>query len=160
MIEPVNRNGDEGRHPAPERNQVTPTALWFGFLAGPAAWTIQTLVNLPVASHACYPQLEPLSTPIFGVRGVAFAVSILAVLVCAFATFVSFRAWTRTRAEHQANTGAGTSHAQSAALLETGEGRTRFMAASGLMVSTVFLLVTIVNTVSIFLVSPCASPVN
>jgi hypothetical protein len=151
------RNGEgAAQHPAPARGHVRISALLFGFFGGPAAWTVQTLVNLPLTSHACFPQLEPVSTPVFGdVRGVAFALSLAAVLTCAAATLVSWKTWSKTRAEHQGSTGAGTSHAQSAALLETGEGRTRFMAASGLMLSTVFLLVTIVSTITIFIVSPC-----
>jgi hypothetical protein len=131
-------------------------ALAFGFFGGPAAWTLQTLINLPLASHACFPRLEPVSIPVFGnVRGVAFTVGLFAVLICVAATWVAWRAWSRTRSEHQGSTGAGTSHARSAALLETGEGRTRFIAASGLMLSTTFLLVTVVNVLAIFIVPPC-----
>jgi hypothetical protein len=156
MSESVIKDGQEGQHPAPARGRVRFAALFFSFFGSPAAWTLQTLVNLPLASHACFPQREPLSAPVFGsVRGVAFTVSLLAVLACLAATFVAWRIWSRTREEHQGSTGSASSHGQSAALLETGEGRTRFIAASGLMLGTVFLLVTIVNTVTIFIVSPC-----
>ena len=62
-------------HPAPARRQVPLSALWFGFVGAPAAWSVQTLVNLSLTSHTCYPRLTPLLTPTTGGhRGIAFVV--------------------------------------------------------------------------------------
>src|SRR5690349_8223639 len=83
-------------HPAPERANASLAALAFGLFGGPAAWTVQTLVDLPVAAHACFPRLEPLATPAWShVRGVAIVVSVLAVAVSLAALAVAWRTWTR-----------------------------------------------------------------
>jgi len=143
-------------HPAPERGKVPLSALWFGFIGGPAAWSVQALVNTSLTAHSCYPRLTPLSSPTTGgLRGIAFAVSLLALAVCVAAAAVSWRTWWRTREEHQQGTGRGRQHEPSAALLETGEGRTRFMALAGVLTSVLFLVVSAINTASLFLVSPC-----
>src|SRR5437763_2766213 len=97
---PATRSPQAG-HPAPARAHASTTALWFGIFGGPVAWSVQTLVNLPVAAHNCFPRLEPLSSPVTGVRGIAFTVSVLALIVCGAATAVAFRSWTRTRHEHR-----------------------------------------------------------
>jgi len=148
----------EAGHPAPERAHVRTAVLWFGLFGGPAAWSIQTLVNLPLASHACYPQLFPLDAPATGgLRGIVFVVSILALLVSAAAAVSAWRAWRLTRHEHQQSSGKANEHRTEAAALETGEGRTRFMALAGLLTSMTFLLVSLVHLSTVFLVSPCAS---
>ncbi len=145
-------------HPAPARRTVSLAALWFGLAGGPAAWSIQTLVNLPVASHGCFPRLEPLDQPAIGnVSGIVFAVSVFAILVCLAAVAVAVRSWSRTRGEQHEATGSGRQHAPAAALAETGEGRTRFMALCGVLTSLAFLILIAVHAASIFIVSPCAS---
>jgi len=82
-------------------------------------------------------------------------VSLLALAVCVAGTVVAWRAWRHTREEHQQGTGRGQHHEPGAALLETGEGRTRFMAFAGVLTSVTFLVVSAANTAAIFLVSPC-----
>ena len=144
-------------HPAPARAHVALPALWFGLFGGPVAWSIQTLVNLPIASHGCFPRLSPLESPITAVRGIAFFVSLLALAVCVAAATVAFRSWSRLRREHQEGAGRGREHPPAAALAETGEGRTRFMALCGILTSLTFLVVSLVHTAAVFLVSPCWS---
>lgn len=147
---------EENGHPAPARGRVPLSALWFGFVGAPAAWTVQTLVNTPLSAHSCYPRLTPLGTPTTGgLRGIAFAVSLVALVVCVAATAVAWRTWKRTREEHQQRTGRGREHEPGSALLETGEGRTRFMALAGVLTSITFLAVSAAHTAAIFLVSPC-----
>jgi hypothetical protein len=143
-------------HPAPERARVGLAALWFGLFGAPVAWAIQTLVNLPLAAHACFPALEPLSTPVVGgLRGMVFGVSLVVLVVAALATAVAWRSWSRTREEHQASSGSGARHDQSTAALETGEDRTRFMALAGLMMSGTFLFVSAAHLATVFIVHPC-----
>jgi hypothetical protein len=145
-------------HPAPERAHVRAGVLWFGLFGGPAAWSVQTLVNLSVASHACYPRLFPLNAPaIGGLRGIVFVVSIVAVLVSVVAAVSAWRAWQSTRHEHQESSGKANQHQTEAAALETGEGRTRFMALAGLLTSMTFVLVSLVHLSTVFLVTPCAT---
>lgn len=143
-------------HPAPARSQVALSGLWFGFLAGPAAWTLQALIASTVASHECFPRLFPLSSPTSGdLRGLLFVLSLAAIGLCVAGVVVAWRDWTRTRGEHHQRSGKAGEKAPATALLETGEGRTRFMALSGILTSVTFLIVVIANTASIFMVIAC-----
>lgn len=147
----------EAGHPAPARGNVALWTLWFGFLGAPLGWTLQTLANTAVASHGCYPQLHPLSSPMTGaMRGILFVISIVAIVAGVAAFAVSLSTWRRTNDEHQEKSGEGArQHNQSTAALETGEGRTRFMAMSGVLTSIVFLVVILAHTVAVFVVTPC-----
>jgi hypothetical protein len=143
-------------HPAPERGRVSVRALMFGVFGAPAAWSVQTLVDLALTSHACFPHLEPLAEPTLGgLRGVVFAVSIAALVVSVAATVVAWQAWSRTRHERQQSSGRGREHTRGSAAVETGEGRTRFMALAGLLTSGTFVVASITHLASVFLVSPC-----
>ena len=143
-------------HPAPARGHVALPGLWFGFLAGPTAWTLQVLIASTLASHGCFPKLFPLTSPtIGGLRGLLFAISLGAIVVCIAGVVVASRDWLATREEHHKGSGKAAQKAPPTALLETGEGRTRFMALSGVLTSVTFLIVVIANTASIFLVRAC-----
>jgi hypothetical protein len=153
---PADANAQPDAHPAPARQRVGLPMLWFGLFGAPAAWSVQTLVNFPVAAHGCFPRMLPLPVPVTGgLRGIVFAVSLLALAVCVAATVVALRTWRRTREEHQPSSGRGAAHAPSVAALETGEGRTRFMALSGVLTSVTFLVICLVHTSALFLVAPC-----
>src|SRR3954469_7790110 len=83
-------------HPSPQRERTSLAALWFGLVGAPAAWTVQTLVNLPVASHSCFPALRPLGAPTIGAtRGIVLVVSLVALAVCIAAAAVAWRTWGR-----------------------------------------------------------------
>ncbi len=145
-------------HPAPSRTWVPLAGLWFGLFGAPAAWAIQTIANLALASHGCFPRMVPLSAPTTpGLRGIVFAISLGALAVGVAAMSVALRNWRRTRGEHQEHTGRGRKHAPSAALAETGEGRTRFMAFAGVLASVTFVAATAAQIAAILLVSPCMS---
>ena len=142
-------------HPAPHRGRVPRFMLWFGLLGAPAAWVMQTLLNLPISSHACFPKLAPLEMPATGaLRGILFLVSVLAILVSAAALVAALRGWARTHDENQDRAGKGAGHDSSTALAETGEGRTRFMAGAGVLTSLTFLLVATIHATVVFLVAP------
>lgn len=169
-------------HAAPHRAQASSAALWFGLFAAPAAWSVQTLVNYSLASHSCYPGLYPRGTPTFGgMWWIALGVSILAVGVGVAAGLFAYREWTRTRGEVGGNPsralqgtqqGGGSGGAGAAdrprpggaaatepkdvrSALEIGEGRTRFMAMSGILTSIVFVTASALHGVALFLVQPC-----
>jgi hypothetical protein len=142
-------------HPAPGRHRVSAFALWFGLLGAPVAWSVQTLVNLPISSHACFPRITPFDVPATGaLRGILFVVSVLAIAVGVAALTTAVRGWRKTRDEHQTRAGRGTQHDSSTALAETGEGRTRFMTFAGVLTSLTFLIVSVAHTVVVFLVVP------
>jgi hypothetical protein len=116
--------------PAPPNRAVRLSALWFGLFGAPAAWAAQLIASYALLGHFCYPRDTPLASPTFGaVRAVAVAVSALFLIVGVGALVVALRSWARTRerrAEHRE-------------VAKTGEGRTRFMAMAGIIVSGIFV---------------------
>lgn len=137
-------------HPAPQRTNVSPLALWFGLFGGAFAWSVQLLVNYAVAAHVCYPRAVPLTLPTIGESAMLWTlviVSIATVVIGAAALVVAIRTWRRTSRE----TGGG-SHW----LLDTGEGRTRFMAAAAIMTSSIFLLAIIVHLAAVLALRYCS----
>lgn len=139
----------ETGHPAPQRGQVSLTRLWFGLFGAPAAWSGQTLVNYGLASYACYPTLVPRAVPLYrGLWWMLLVVGLAAMAVEIMAILVAVESWRRTRTE-----GGGRGHRA----LEAGEGRTRFMAAGGIMSGLLLLLVSLVHVANLFLVPPCGA---
>jgi len=137
------------KHPAPARDQIAVGTLWFGLFGAAAAWSVQTIVNYIVASHTCFPRIYPLDVPTIGrapLWWIVVIVSFVALVVGALGGLAAFRSWSATRHE----TGG---HAHWA--LETGEGRTRFMAVAGLVTSAIFIIAILVNGASAVLVQPC-----
>jgi hypothetical protein len=88
-----------------------------------------------------------MAEPIWGnARGVALTVELIAVAICVVAGLVAWRNWRRTRAEKE---GSGYH------LIESGDGRSRFMAMVGMICSGLFLLATAFATGLLFMVQPC-----
>lgn len=137
----------DGRHPAPSRGAVPLWILWLGIFAAPLVWAVQSLVNTALTSHACYPDGVPLVRPADGgLWTILVVVSLTTLLVQAVAGSVAWRSWRATRQE-----ASGREHQA----LDTGEGRTRFMAMAGMLTSALFVLVSVGHTVTLFLVPPC-----
>jgi hypothetical protein len=132
---------------APAARAVSDSALWFGLFGAPAVWALQMVIDAALVSHSCYPKSEPLATPMGGwLWGVVLLSGIVAAVIAAGAGATAWRSWRRTREEH---------HGRDETLLEVGEGRTRFMAVAGMLLSTVFLFGIIMNALPLFLVPPC-----
>jgi hypothetical protein len=131
-------------HPAPHRDRVGRLAIAFGLGAAPAAWGVQLLFNASLASHACFPKDVPLAAPSWtSVTSVVVAIAILALVICLFATLVAWRSWLRTATERP-----GSAHH----LLESGDGRTRFLAMAGMMSGALFsiaIVLTVLNTAGV-----------
>ncbi len=125
-------------------------ALWFGLAGASIAWSVQEVVDTALVSHSCYPGGFPLSTPVIGgLRGMAAAVSVTAMLVALLALLTALRSWRMMR-ERQ---GADAIQSREAA---PPAGRSRFMALAGIAVSALFLGGIVLQIVSIVLVHPCA----
>jgi hypothetical protein len=149
MPAPGHMERSESGHPSPDRGQVSVGRLWFGVFGAPVAWSVQTLVNYGLASYACFPALAPLREPLYaGLWWILLLVGLAALAVEIAAIRVAWESWRRTRNE----TGGGHHHA-----LESGEGRTRFMALAGLMSGALLLLVSLVQVANLFLVQPCGA---
>ena len=143
----MNQTTNADSHPSPHRHHVGIWTLWFAIFGAPAAWSLQELTDAAVAGHACFPYFRPLVSPNFSALSlVVVVVGIGALLIAIAAWFVGWGAWRSTSNEHE-----GSHHA----LLEVGEGRTRFMAISGLIVSSIFILAVLLNTISFLFTAPC-----
>jgi hypothetical protein len=130
-------------HPAPHRGRVGLAALLFGIAAAPAAWNAQLLFSVALSGHACYPRNKLLAAPLWsGLWSILLAISVLAIV----GGLVAWRSWRRTRKERP-----GSAHH----LLESGDGRTRFMAMCGILTSVLFLVALVFGTAALFLVPLC-----
>lgn len=119
--------------PVPARHTAGLGLLWFGLFGAAAAWSIQELVGYAVITHACYRSWQPLShSSVGGAWWIALGMSLLTLLVAAAAALTAHRWWRRARQE-----------------------RVRFMALSGLIVSSIFLFNIVMNTIVLFLVPAC-----
>jgi len=149
MVRIVDRQSHE-HHPAPERGRLPVAALLFGLFGAPAAWTVQLVVGYALAAEACFAEGRPLRVPRAALawdRPVLIAVNILALAVAALATWTAYRAWRGVRGEKPG------SHRE---LLDIGEGRTRFMAAAGLMSGFGFIAATLFNLAAAIGVPQCS----
>ena len=136
-------------HPSPHKGRTSLTALIFGLLGGPFAWTGQLLVSYGLTSYACYPGPVPRSAvlPGWSFLGPSLTILSLVALVIALAAgIVSYRIYANTRSEVR-----GKTHH----LLDVGEGRSRFIALCGLITAGVFAIIIVFDTLSLFLVPPC-----
>jgi uncharacterized membrane protein YeiB len=146
-----NKQAKNARHPAPHRDRISLNILLFGLFGAPVAWLGQLIVNFALASHACFSASMSRSRVLPGWEEIWFVlllINIAAIMVALIAAATSYRNWHSTKEEHPSS---------SEALLETGEGRTRFMAASGIMTGLVFLIAILFDTIALFVVPQCAN---
>lgn len=136
-------------HPSPHRDRVGLVPLFVGLWAAPAAWSGQLIVNYALASYACYPRYVPQHHVIAGWGGIwwgLLAINIAAILVAAAGAAVALRSWFATRHEHPGHVG----H-----VLETGMGRSRFLALLGILTSVGFLVAVVFDTIVLLVVPLC-----
>ena len=134
-------------HPAPHRAKVNPFLLGFAVVGSPVAWSLEMLVTFPLAAHACFPRDVPVLSPTTpGLLGILSGIAIALFVVGVLATAASVVCWWRTRNEKP-----GGAHQ----LLEVGEGRTRFIALCGLIISIGFLIALIFEAAALYLVRSC-----
>jgi hypothetical protein len=137
-------------HPAPHRDQVSAFESAFGLLGGPLAWFVQLCAGYAMASWPCFPREVHHLQPAPGYAwtwSAIVAISIAAVIVSAAAFFVSQRSYRRVQGE---------SHGDRQHLLDVGSGRTRFLAAWGMVLGSGFAVGTAMTTVAFFVLPRCA----
>jgi hypothetical protein len=134
-------------HPAAAVRAVTPAALWFGMFGAPVAWSLQLLASYALVAHGCYPDAEPMTMPVVpGLRTIVLGTGVAALAVALLAGGSAWRSWRATQQEHEGGP---------EALLEPGEGRTRFMALAGMLLGAVFVLGIVMNVVPMLMLHPC-----
>jgi hypothetical protein len=134
-------------HPAPHRDRVPGWQIALGLFGGPAAWSAQSMLDAGLAGYSCFPKDEPLRTPLWaGLDTTLLTLNLVAIAVCIVSALIAWRAYRLTGEERP-----GSAHH----LLESGDGRTRFLAFAGVMTSVLFIVAVAFETVEIFMVSPC-----
>jgi hypothetical protein len=134
-------------HPAPAVRAVTPAALWFGLFGAPVVWSLQLLASYALVAHGCYPDAEPMTMPVVpGLRTLVLGTGAVALAVALLAGGSAWRSWRATGHEHEGG---------HEGPLEAGEGRMRFMALAGMLLSAVFVLGIVMNVVPLLFLRPC-----
>ncbi|MEJ8838827.1 hypothetical protein [Ramlibacter sp. AN1133] len=121
----------QAEHPAPHRHVVSPFLVWACLLAPPTAWFVQLAVEEVISSRACFPQDVPLAAARLAVTPLLAACDATAMAIAAVAALVAWRNWRQTAREKPGG-GKG--------LMESGDGRTRFMSMAGVLTSGLILL--------------------
>ncbi|MGZ8236739.1 MAG: hypothetical protein ACXWTY_02555 [Methylobacter sp.] len=120
-----------------------------GLFGAPAAWLAQFSLSEPLAAHACYPYLEPVSAPVW--EGLPVMLVVISLACLAVALLSGFIAWTTWR-QFENNL----PEDKKSAMAASGN-RNWFLIKLSTMSSFIFLVAIIFNICAIFLVSPCSS---
>lgn len=134
-------------HPAPARGIVPIWRLWFGLFGAAVLWALQLIANYALVSHFCYPSDTPLASPTWGgTRVVTVVVSVVVLLGALAALSTAITSWRSLRE------GRDREHHE---LLEVGEGRVRFMAFAGILLSSVFIFAILMNGLPVITMPLC-----
>lgn len=147
MAEPASES--LASHPAPHRNRVGLGALLFGLFAAPIFWSGHEMTNYGLTNHFCFPGAVPLTTAP-GEAGwlwpLMLAFDVITLAVIAAAGWLAYRNWSLAREE-------AAGHHE--ALLDVGEGRTRFLGLCGMLFSLLFFGATVFDLIALFLEPLC-----
>jgi hypothetical protein len=133
--------GQAQKHPAPQRGRVALTVVLIGVALAPAAWLLQMNLSFLAGDLGCS---ESVLTR--GVSSMLVMMSFGAFLLSLAALGASMAAFHATNTE-----ASGKAHQARS----TGLGRTRFMALSGMIVSSIFLAATAFCAVVPIVVGTC-----
>jgi hypothetical protein len=137
-----------GAHPAPHRHRVGFVPLILALIAPPLAWSVHLVVNYGFSSRACFPDGTPQPLPaISALWWVLITVDIASLAVSAIAALTAYRSWILS-AEEQADTGSP--------MVETGEGRTRFLAIWGLLIGIWFFIAVGFDFIGLWILPLCS----
>jgi hypothetical protein len=134
-------------HPAPHRRRTTLLALIFVTVGPPLAWSVHLIVNYAFASQSCYPDGRPLIAPSFrGLWPLLIAVDVMSLVISACAAVLAYRLWQVTAREMPE---------PEPAMMEAGEGRTRFLAIWGMLIAIGFFVAVIFDFVGLWILPIC-----
>ncbi len=135
--------------PAPHRHRVGATLLVLGLFAVPLMWGIRLVANFAIASHFCFPgalRLHALPHALGWVWPTMIGINVLSILIAVAVGLVNYRKWRLTADE---------SAGPRSALIEIGEGRTRFLSAWGLLVASLFVVAAGFDLIALCIVPVC-----
>jgi hypothetical protein len=129
---------------AATQHPPTRPSIWYGIFAAPVAFAIQELLNWLISSGAC-PSGNPADIggmPLFtGTRAILWAVGAAALVIAAVALLIGIGAWRRSQ--------------DPSFLSIRGRLRSDYLAAAAMLVSAVFLIAILWQTVGIFVLPEC-----
>jgi hypothetical protein len=136
--------------PSPQRNRVRLKLLLVALAIGPCAWIVQLAGGYALASDACRPNDAPRPMPPAGGWGgehmVLLVLNLVCLGLCLAGGGIALRYWRRSHHEKRG---------EALQLVEVGDGRTRFMAACGVIAAAVFALAIAFDTALPFFVPSC-----
>jgi hypothetical protein len=121
--------------------------LGFGVIASPIAWALALYTLYAVGSRDCFPGTSPRATGQWNADWILLAIACGALLICIVAGLISVRSW---RVSYRENPSAD-------ALIQFGEGRTRFIAVWGAITSLLFGILMVASLIPLFVVPLCGS---
>jgi len=129
---------------AATQHPPTRPSIWYGIFAAPVAFAIQELLNWLISSGAC-PSGNPADIggmPLFtGTRAILWAVGAAALVIAAVALLIGIGAWRRSQ--------------DPSFLSIRGRLRSDYLTAAAMLVSAVFLIAILWQTVGIFVLPEC-----
>ncbi len=126
--------------------------MWYGLLAPPLVWAVELYLNYGLASHACFPGQAPRASFLSGWERIWVAllvVNLVCLAVAAIGLVTSAFSWRRLRDERPVEGEAG-------GIVNPSGGRLRSFAVSGLMVSGLFTVAILFNTLYLWSISTCS----
>jgi hypothetical protein len=136
--------------PLPPRKMPERMALQlFALFGAPAAWSLQLLINYPIAAEACFPNDMPLAHPapyLAWDRAGLIAFNLAALAVGVVAAMIALALRRRSRPSIGPN----------GEPLEIARGRSQFMAACAVFASFGFIAAILFNTVAAIGVPQCS----
>jgi hypothetical protein len=114
------------------------TALWFGVLGGPAAWSLQVILGYGAEEIACSPGSQSEELAGMGIEPFLVVVSLALTMLTLAALLVSIRCLRIHRSGDPT----------------TGD-RAKWMAVAGVMVSVLFLIVLVSGFAPVWFLSTC-----
>ena len=123
--------------PPPQPADTRPTgtvSLWAGVLGAPAAWLLKFQLMYIIVPWAC-----PVPHRIIYIH----LLSLLVLALSAAAGYLSWREWTRASPSSPSSPD------------DTPASRTRFLAAMGMMNSTLFFLISLGQGIAALMLNPC-----
>jgi hypothetical protein len=121
--------------------------LFAGMVLAPLAWALEVLIGYSLAAQACYPTEVALAAPTWSnLRAVVEGVSIALWLLLFVGAAIAWSNWKATRPQ---------SNVEPHRIVQSGDGRPRFMALCGVVVSGLFAVVLLFTSVGILWVPSC-----
>jgi hypothetical protein len=114
--------------------------LWVGTLTGPAAWSVQLLINYNIEEFACAPAMrDPGTVWGVGVETIVLSVTIVLALATAAAGVLSFTCWRKNTTSEDTSPGEVST----------------WMSIVGMMSSVLFLIIIVVGVAPPFFLQTC-----